>query len=310
MLLDNDDNEVDLDAISKVSGVKITDKIVRDICEAKSDVLTLNMTSCGDVTDLGLVSVGKHWKNLQAVTLAGCEQISHVGLRSLALNCRKLQTISFVDYAIDDHGLRIIAANLMSLEHIHLTGCQKVTDRGLSEIAHCCRKLKTLQLGGCFKIGESGIWGLRELIHCQDLEEIDLSDCIYLSDKGILAVAKRCPVLKKIHISRCPYLGGRVVAKVVALSTNLVDFAASESCKEWSNEELGIMIEECQDRIQRLDLSFASIQSKEIELICRCSKLVDLKLSGCQVGDEDIVIIGKVRISGERVAFQLVHYIY
>ena len=278
------DTEVDLDAISRVAGVEITDAIVKDICNTEADVLTLNMTSCHKVTDLGLASVGRHWKNLEKVTIADCPTITHVGL----------QTISFDD--IDDSGLRIIAANLTSLEHIDLCGCRKVTDRGLSEIAHCCRKLKTLNLSGCYKIGESGIWGLCELVHCQRLEAIDLCGCTYLSDKGLWAVAKRCPSLTKIHVSNCPYLSGRVVGKVLTITRNLIDLALSDTCKDWSSDDITMIIDGCRDRIQRLDFSYSlSLRQKEVELICRCSKLVELKLSGCQIGDEGILMIAKVR---------------
>ena len=71
--------------------------------------------------------IGFYWKCLEEVSLGGCKNITHVGLRSLALNCRQLKRISFVDYRIDDAGLRIIAANLIHLEWISLSGCRKVT---------------------------------------------------------------------------------------------------------------------------------------------------------------------------------------
>jgi len=288
------DKEVDLAAVSKVAGIEITDDIVKDICNAKDDVLILHLISCHKVTDLGLASIGRHWKNLEKVIIADCPLMTHVGLRCLALNCRNLRTISFDD--MDDPGLRIVAANLIRLEHIDLASCRNVTDRGLSEIAHCCRQLKTLNLNGCNKIGESGIWGLCELAHCQKLEEIDLSGCTYLSDKGLWAVAKRCPALKKIHVKNCPYLSARVVGKMLAITPELVDVAFSESCKEWDSGGIEVILDSCKERIQRLDLSYCqSLQKKEVELICQCSKLVELKLSGCQIRDEEILMISKVR---------------
>lgn len=290
MLLDKD---IDLPAISKVAGVEITNEILNDICNTNADVITLNMTSCQKLTDLGLASIGRHWKQLETLNIADCPNITHVGLRGLALNCRNLKTISFDN--IDDPGLRIVAANLTNLEHIDLSGCQKVTDRGLSEVAHCCRKLKRLNLSGCFKIGESGIWGLCELVHCQGLQEIDLSRCTYLSDKGILTVVKRCPHLVKINISDCPYLSGKVIAKVVSIALNLVDLAVSNTCSQWNSDDITMILTSCLDRIQHLDLSHcASVTKKEVDMICKCSHLVELKLSGCYIGDEDILMIDKV----------------
>lgn len=289
------DTEVDLGAISKVADVEITDGILRDICHTKDDVLILNMKSCHALTDLGLASVGKHWKKLQKLLITDCPMITHVGLRSVALNCRDLRSILLDD--VDDAGLRIIAANLTRLEHIDLSSCRKVTDRGLSEVAHCCRKLKTMNLSGCYKIGESGIWGLCELLHCQELDALDLSGCTYLGDKGLWAVAKRCPGLKKLHVSNCPYLSGRVMGKIPTIMEKLIDLAVSKTCKDWSSEDIISIIDSCKGRIQRIDFSFSFyLGKKEIEMICRCPTLVELKLAGCQqVGDDEVFMIEKVR---------------
>ncbi len=315
------DSEIDANAISKLllastysekySGLvddgedenglprKITDKVMRNLYQMEKDVKSLNLSSCDAITDLGFVPLGKYWPNLESICLGGCKNITVVGLRSLALNCRKIRRISFVDYEIDDAGLRIIAASLVDLETIDLTGCLKVTDRGLSEIAHCCTKLKTMKLGGCYKLGESGIWAFREVGSCcTNLEEIDLSDVTYLSDKGLLLVAKRCLLLKKIHISRCPYVSSRAITKVFKYASKLIDFAASESCNALSYDELTTMIEASADRLERLDLSYCgSIQVKEVELICRCRKLVDLKFSECNIDDKSIQFIAKVRLN-------------
>ncbi len=288
---DNDNNE-------SLPPRKITDTVLRNLYQMEKDVKSLNLSSCDAITDLGFVPLGTYWPNLESIWLGGCKKITVVGLRSLALNCRKLRRISFVGYDVDDAGLRIIAASLVDLQCIDLSGCQMVTDRGLSEIAHCCTKLKSMKLGGCYKLGESGIWAFREVGNCcADLEEIDLSDVTYLSDKGLLLVAKGCVLLKKIHISRCPYVSSTAIAKVFKYASNLIDFGASEACNLLSYDELTTMIEASAGRLERLDLSYCeNIQVKEVELICRCRNLVDLKLSECNIDDEAIKLIAKVRL--------------
>ena len=290
------DTEIDLEAIATIGRITITDKVVNNICESRSDVTVLNLSSCGAVTDLALNSIGKHWKGLEEVSLGGCKNITHVGLRSLALNCRQLKRISFVDYRIDDAGLRIVGANLMNLEYISLSGCRKVSDRGLSEILHCCRKIKSINLSGCYKICESGIWAVCEVVHCEDLQEIDICGCTSMSNQGVAAIARRTPKLLKLHLSHCPYIGAIALIKVVALGSNLVDIALAETCKNWSSTDMISIIEGLEGRIQHFDVSCCKcIVSKEIASITRCSKLRSLKLAGClKVCDEDVVEIDKV----------------
>ena len=290
------DGEIDLEAIAKIGKLTITDKVVIDLCKARSNVTILNLSSCSAITDLALNNIGNHWKHLEEVTLGGCENITHVGVRSLALNCRQLKRISFVNYAIDDAGLRIVGANLMHLEYIDLTGCRKVSDRGLCEIGHCCRKIKTLKLSGCYKICESGIWAVCELVHCEDLRELTLCGCTSMSNQGVVAITRRCPRLQKLHLSRCPYIDAKAVIKAVALGSHLIDIALAETCKHWSNNEIASIIKGIEGRIQCLDLSQCKcLASREMALIARCSEIRDLKLARCRICDDDVTQINKVR---------------
>ena len=128
-------SNVNLQALYDTTGIEITDKFVEEICESNSKILHLKLNSCAKLTDFSLVAIGKHCKNLRSVSFGGCTNVGLVGLRSLAMNCRRLRSIDFVGYAIDDPGLRIIAASLDMLESIDLSGCDCITDRGLSQIA-------------------------------------------------------------------------------------------------------------------------------------------------------------------------------
>lgn len=57
------------------------------------------------------------------------------------------------------------------------------------------------------------------------LEEIDLSNCIYVSDRGILSIARECSNVKKADLSECTSLHGSAILEFASMCTLLQDFA-------------------------------------------------------------------------------------
>ncbi len=301
-------SEVNLQALHQATGVEITDQVVEEICEANSRIIKLNLTSCKKISDFSLVVVGNQCKELQSISFGGCENVRHVGLRSLAMNCRLLRSIDFVGYDIDDPGLRIIAASLDKLEDLFLTGCSSITDRGLSQIAHCCTKLRRLRLGGCYKIGESGVWAFYELENCRDLEEIELFGCIYLSDSALLAIARRCPSLKRINVSKCHDISTRAICKFVSISNCLTDFVASNCHQAIDDNVLSHLIQNLSNSLVRLDVSYCELSENIfIKSISQCSNLKYLNLSGYPVDDELVAEFARV---GNKYASNFYHCCY
>lgn len=288
--------DVNFQALYEATGVQITDDLVEEICEANSAITKIQLNSCNKLTDFSLVSIGRCCQNLQSISLGGCINIGHVGLRSLAMSCRQLRSINFVGYHIDDGGLRIIAASLDRLESLDLTGCIGVTDRGLSQIAHCCTKLKILKLGGCYKIGESGVWAFYELENCRDLEEIELMGCTNLSNRALLTISKRCPSLRNINISECPCIQDKGIHKLITVNNKIVSFSASRCGRAINDEVASHIIQNLNQHLVKLDLSYCQLNEFVTIQIASCSNLKSLNVSGCRIDDNVIAKYSKVKL--------------
>lgn len=286
---------VDMSALNEATGIEITDMVVKEICKANPLINSLKLDSCSVITDFSLVDVGRYCKRLEHISLPGCTRVKLVGLRSLAISCRCLRSIDFEGYDIDDSGLRIIAASLNKLERINLTHCDSITDRGLSQIAHCCTNLKTLKLGGCYKIGESGIWAFYEFENCPQLEEIELFQCIYVSNSALLSVAKRCPSLKVIDISECSDLDTKAIQKLIKLNDKFSVFRAAKCPQAFDDHVATEMIQKLQNSLVKLDLSYSTLSEDVLVQISQCSKIQSLHLSGCPVSDDVITAFVEVR---------------
>jgi Leucine Rich repeat len=83
------------------------------IWEESQYLLTIDLSCCWGITDIGLSALGRGCGQLQAINLNGCQGITDIGLSALSDGCGQLQLID-------------------------LTDCQGITDIGLSALSDGC----------------------------------------------------------------------------------------------------------------------------------------------------------------------------
>eukprot|EP00177_Eucheuma_denticulatum_P001608 GFKZ01002881.1.p1 GENE.GFKZ01002881.1~~GFKZ01002881.1.p1 ORF type:complete len:434 (-),score=30.92 GFKZ01002881.1:437-1738(-) len=102
---------------------------------------------------------------LKGLVLRGCEQLTDVSLASLAQHAHSLRALdlSFVN-GVTDCGVAIL--------------CKATAQR-----------LRKLLLRKCTGVGDVAMTGVA---HCENLETLDISYCVNITDAGVTAVAKGC----------------------------------------------------------------------------------------------------------------------
>jgi len=110
-----------------------------------------------------------------------------VGNSKAAAVARQRETVIFLAAAALRQGRHLDWAQSLesrcSLERIDLTKCALVDDEGLEFIARACGKLKAVILARCGRVGARGLAAL--LAGCQDLDELDLTDCVQIDDVAV-----------------------------------------------------------------------------------------------------------------------------
>ncbi len=167
--------DIDLRKYAVQSGQDVTNATVQELCAMHPAIISLNLTNCLQVTDVGLWALAKHCINIERLTLHGCIKISHVGIRSISLKCSHVVDLdlSHCEF-VDDMTLTVIAGGAWHIERLNLQYCTQITDTGIAHIALGMAKyLLYLNLNGCPNIGEFGDRGLRELGgNCHNLTEL------------------------------------------------------------------------------------------------------------------------------------------
>ncbi|XP_063966707.1 uncharacterized protein LOC129254741 [Lytechinus pictus] len=164
------------------------------------------LNGCCSVNDKGLDCLtAKCGENLQELDISGCMIISDKGFINLTARCKSLQNLKMcgVHSKVTSAGLKTLS-NLTSLDTLHLTYHQEMSDAILAELAYHCTRLRELRIDGC-NFQEITDVGMRSLAHCPCLEVLNISYLGKVTDEGFkhLALAGRLQTLvaRSLHIT-------------------------------------------------------------------------------------------------------------
>ena len=161
----------------------------------------------------GLVTATKMLENLSSPLLEEIKKKA-VNLESLCLlNCY-LKNVSIKSFpgCITELSLTeslvplgwfapLIDKNLLlSLEHLHLTSCTRISSEDISSICQL-KTLKTLSLAGCYRIGDDDV----RLISSNliNLTKLDLSGCKKITDVSLHHIARHLKGIRSLSLSKC-----------------------------------------------------------------------------------------------------------
>jgi F-box/leucine-rich repeat protein 2/20 len=177
-----------------------------------SQLTSLNLNYCTNVTDEGvgtvmkictkLTSISLFWmptlsimgivnmcaadnvKMLTKVNLSGVRHLTDDAIELLACCCPRLVYLNLTRLeACRDKSLEAVAANCPLLETLNLYACSNFTDAGLTAIAEGCPRLHTLDITGSHSIFDGGISTLVQ--GCPQLSWLSLQWCIKLTDGAL-----------------------------------------------------------------------------------------------------------------------------
>ena len=156
-----------------------------------SELQTLNLSCCRNITDASLTRVARGWSNLHSLNLAGCSRITDASLTRVARGCPNLQSLNLDSCRnITDASLGEVAFGCLNLQSLVLRYCSRITDASLTRVARGCSNLQSLNLYECNNITGASLAAVGVL--CSYLQSLDLRQCF-----SITSVDKN--VLRKLH---------------------------------------------------------------------------------------------------------------
>uniref|UniRef100_T1E199 Putative F-Box LRR-repeat-containing protein n=1 Tax=Cupiennius salei TaxID=6928 RepID=T1E199_CUPSA len=263
-----------------LSDVWLTQAFIQDV----NSLTVLNLSMCKQITDTSLMNISQHLKNLEVLDLGGCSNISNVGLLLIAEGLRNLKSLNLRSCCVSDIGISHLAGlshngteGTLSLEHLSLQDCYKITDDGLRHLSDGLHNLKSLNLSFCASITDSG---LKHLARMSSLRELNLRSSDTISDIGLAYLAENNSRLTILDVSFCNKVGDQGLLHISQSLFNLRSLSLN-ACPI-TDEGLGRIARTLTD-LRTLNIGQCSrITDKGLSLVSEnLHKLLCIDLYGC-----------------------------
>ncbi|KAJ0088609.1 hypothetical protein Patl1_32899 [Pistacia atlantica] len=230
-----------------------------------------------DLISLLLVSPSLHRTLLSYSSLwlvIDLREMNNAGNRLIAaLSMPRYQNVKQINLEfaqdIEDRHLDLLKTkclgSLQNLESLNLNGCQKISDKGIEIITSACPKLKVFSI----------YWNVRNISdkslqlvadNYQEIESLNLTRCVKLTDGGLQKILLKCSSLKSLNLYALSSFTDEAYNKISLLS-----------------------------HLRFLDLCGAQNLSDEgLACIAKCKNLVSLNLTWCvRITDVGVIVLAQ-----------------
>ncbi|XP_052204668.1 F-box protein At1g47056-like [Diospyros lotus] len=270
----------------------------------------LKLRGCRQVTDVGMAGFAKNCKGLKKFSCGSCI-FGVKGMNALLDHCSALEELSVkrlrgINDGVEPIGPGVAASSLKSiclkelyngqcfgplivgaknLKALKLLRCLGDWDRLLEMVANRNNSLVEIHLE---RLQVSDV-GLMAISNCSNIEILHLVRTPECTNCGVVSVAERCKLLRKLHIDgwRTNRIGNEGLIAIAKHCSNLQELVLIGVNP--TSISLEALATNCQ-KLERLALC-GSETIGDAEILCIASKCVALKklcIKGCPVTDQGI----------------------
>lgn len=225
---------------------------------ANADIHKLVLHGCWQVNDAGLVIVAQNIPAIEHLDLNSAWDITDTGIASVAANCKRILSLDLSNCRkISSAGMLMVLEAASTLQNVQLSYCKSLNDDMM--LHKTWASLLKANFQRCTGIFDKGFahWVTIQTTLSQPFAMLDLclSDCTYLTDESIVAIASTCPSLQNLNLSFCCSL---------------------------SEQSMAILAKQCRS-LECLDASYCgnAITDYSLDLLSSLPRLKILSIRGC-----------------------------
>ncbi|KAL3655799.1 hypothetical protein CASFOL_000195 [Castilleja foliolosa] len=294
----------------------LTEKQFREMFEncQRENLRVLQLDLCGQcMLDCAFKDVLSHSSNnfssLGIVSLRGACRLSDNGLKALVMSAPLLQSINlgqcslltanavnliadflgsnlkelFIDDCQRINPMLVLTAfkKFTCLEVLSVAGIHSITDQIISEMVTVCgRSIKELDLADCLKLTDHCLKIIGS--NCTDLHSLNISNLPNLTDLGMEYIANGCRSIRKLKLCRNEFSDEAMAAYIEITGESLTELLLNHMTKVGPNTALSLA--KRSRKLLSLDVSWCrKITNEALGLIVdSCVSLKLLKVFGCR----------------------------
>ncbi|OZJ03062.1 hypothetical protein BZG36_03781 [Bifiguratus adelaidae] len=224
----------------------LTGASIKIIARGNLNITSLNLSSCWEITDDALASLAAGCPFLDSLNLGNCRKITDKGIYKLLSGLTSHEGRTTTDGSIPTES--------STLSDLCLSYCKSLSDQTMRYLLlFACDSLETLNIQRCTSITDDGFlqWASdRDTPSFPNLKHINLTDCTFLTDAAVSALAIAAPNLETTNLTFCCALTDLTLETLASQFPNLreVDMAfcgtaVSDSSLELLSEGIGAQLE-------------------------------------------------------------------
>jgi hypothetical protein len=194
----------DLKEISLEGNLKFASDRLMDIIALKNPNLeAINLSGCIKTSFQGLKTLIYGCSNLKVLKVGSMNKLAVNGEFLKLLEKTNIHTLGLNNCLLQDQDMVILAEALNSkLFDLDLSYCESIKDEGIQMLVRKCQNIRRLKLYGLPEISDASLSQLGSLSNLQDL---DLSMCVKITDSGIENLVK-AGSLRHLKLYGCKFL--------------------------------------------------------------------------------------------------------
>ncbi|KAI8559411.1 hypothetical protein RHMOL_Rhmol04G0171600 [Rhododendron molle] len=297
-----------------LSYLPITNKCLPSILKLQY-LENLVLEGCFGIDDDSLAVLKQGCKSLETLDMSSCQNVSHVGLSSLTSGTGCLRQLTLAYGSPVTPALADALQRLSTLQSIKLDCCP-VTCSGLKAIGNWCVSLREISLSKCLGVTDKGLSSL--VTKHKDLRKLDITCCRKITHISIAHITNSCTSLTSLKMESCTLvpkeafvlIGQRcLLLEELDLTDNEIDDEGLKSisrCSKLSSLKLGICLNitdkglahigMCCSKLMELDLyrSAGITDSGILAVAGGCPGLEMINTSYCQdITDSSLISLSK-----------------
>lgn len=186
----------------------VTDRSMQAICTHLIFLTTLKLSSCNKISDIGVTGLKSDGapdvSDVESKNDELVDPLHRINLRTQAereiVRDAKRKNIAFSKCVDSETFSGLSLGRLKGLQHLDLSGCNRITDVGLVYALHFVG-LRFLDLSRCQQITHFGLSALSE--NNPSLEILIMNDCFNVTDEAVLVLVKQLRRLKYLDVQGC-----------------------------------------------------------------------------------------------------------
>lgn len=258
---------------------KFTNKGLSYLANGKgcNKVVHLDLTGCEQITEEGYKFISMGCSFLSTIVLNELPGLRDDCIQALTSECRTLKSVSIMNSPfLSDASFKCLSL-CKRLRKIRVEGNNRLTDASVKVLTKSCPMLDHIYLVDCPRITDIALKALASFKH---LNVVNVADCVRIQDTGVRQVVEgpSGAKIKELNLTNCVRVSDVTLLRIAQRCHNLVyaSFCYCEHVTDAGVELLGTL-----PSLVSLDLSGCNIQDQGVAALGNNPKFRDISLAEC-----------------------------